>query len=92
MYDPKSHLLRQIDRQTRRLRKARKEQQSILAQTLFLGTLGLVLILPIVGGAYLGLWLDGMNEGFSMRWTLGLILLGLLIGAINVYLLIREHE
>lgn len=92
MNDHKRHLLHQIDRQVRRLHKARHEQHSVLAQTLFLGTLGLVLILPVIGGAYLGFWLDGMAEGYSMRWTLGLILLGLVVGAINVYLLIKEHE
>ncbi len=74
------------------MQKARREQHNILAQTLFLGTLGLVLVLPVIGGAYLGFWLDGMAQGYSMRWTLGLILLGLVIGVINVYLLIRENE
>ncbi len=92
MNDHKKDLIRQIDRQIRRLHKARLEQSGILAQTLFLGTLGLVFVLPVIGGAYLGFWLDGMAEGYSMRWTLGLILLGLAIGAINVYLLIREQE
>lgn len=74
------------------MQKASREQHNILAQTLFLGTLGLVLVLPVIGGAYLGFWLDGMAQGYSMRWTLGLILLGLVIGVINVYLLIREND
>lgn len=88
----KQHLLRQIDNQVKRLKKARREQSSILKQTLFLGTLGLVLILPVIGGAYLGLWLDSLTPGYSMRWTLGLIMLGLIAGAFNVYLLIKEQE
>ncbi|WP_031435283.1 AtpZ/AtpI family protein [Methylomarinum vadi] len=92
MNDHKKNLIRQIERQARRMQKARREQHNILAQTLFLGTLGLVLVLPVIGGAYLGFWLDGMAQGYSMRWTLGLILLGLVIGVINVYLLIRENE
>ena len=90
--NPKQHLQKQVDNQVKRIKKARQEQASILAQTLYLGTLGLVLILPVIGGAYLGLWLDSMAAGYSMRWTLSLLLLGLLIGAINVYLLIKEKD
>lgn len=90
--NPKQRLQKQVDNQVKRIKKAHQEQASILAQTLYLGTLGLVLILPIIGGAYLGLWLDSMADGYSMRWTLSLILLGLFIGAINVYLLIKEKE
>ena len=89
---PKQRLQKQVDNQVKRIKKARQEQASILAQTLYLGTLGLVLILPVIGGAYLGLWLDSMADGYSMRWTLSLLLLGLLVGAINVYLLIKEKD
>ena len=90
--NPKQRLQKQVDNQVKRIKKARQEQASILAQTLYLGTLGLVLILPVIGGAYLGLWLDSMAAGYSMRWTISLLLLGLLIGAINVYLLIKEKD
>lgn len=90
--NPKQRLQKQVDNQVKRIKKAQQEQASILAQTLYLGTLGLVLILPVIGGAYLGLWLDSMADAYSMRWTLSLLLLGLLIGAINVYLLIKEKE
>ncbi|HHA18978.1 MAG TPA: F0F1 ATP synthase subunit [Methylophaga sp.] len=90
--NPKQRLQKQVDNQVKRIKKARQEQASILAQTLYLGTLGLVLILPVIGGAYLGLWLDSMAAGYSMRWTLSLLLLGLLFGAINVYLLIKEKD
>ena len=43
-----------------------------------------------MGGAYLGHWLDGLVEGYSVRWTVSLILLGVFIGGLNVYLFIRE--
>ncbi len=87
----KRHLQQQIDHQVKRIKKARREQPTILAQSLYLGTLGLVLILPVIGGAYLGLWLDSMTDGYSMRWTISLLLLGLLLGCVNVYLLIKEQ-
>jgi ATP synthase protein I len=79
-----------VNRRVERLRRAERERRTLLAQTVYLGTLGLVFVLPVVGGAYLGQWLDGLVPGYSLRWTLGLIFLGLIIGAMNVYLLIRE--
>ena len=72
------------------MRQAERERTTLMAQTVYLGTLGLVFVLPVIGGAYLGSWLDGMVEGYSMRWTLSLIFLGLVVGGINVWLMIRE--
>jgi len=79
-----------VRRQRQRMEQAERDQRTLLAQTAYLGTLGLVFVLPVVAGAYLGLWLDGLYEGYSIRWTIGLIFLGVIIGAINIYLLIRE--
>ena len=50
-----------------------------------------LVLLPLIGGAYLGRWLDGLHEGYSVRWTVNLILLGLALGVLNVYLFIRRH-
>jgi ATP synthase protein I len=79
-----------VERQVRRMKKAERERQTLLAQTVFLGTLGLVFVLPVVAGAYLGRWLDSMIAGYSVRWTLSMLFLGILIGAVNVYFLVRE--
>jgi ATP synthase protein I len=62
----------------------------LLAQTIYLGTLGFVFILPIIAGAYLGIWLDNKLKGFSIVWTINLILVGVIVGAVNVYLLIKD--
>ncbi len=80
----------EVDRRSRRLRRAEQDRHQWLAQTVFIGTLGLVFVLPVVGGAYLGAWLDGQLAGYSMSWTLSLIILGIVVGVVNVYLLIRE--
>ena len=82
----------QIEKQAQRMQKAEREQATLLSQTVFTGTLGLVLVLPIVAGGYLGRWLDNMVEEYSVRWTVGLIMLGLIIGVVNVYYLIKEHD
>ncbi len=80
-----------VERQVKRMEKADRERPTLLAQTVFLGTLGLVFILPVVAGTYLGRWLDGMVEGYSMRWTLSALFVGLLVGAMNVYFLVKER-
>lgn len=84
-------LKNEIERQTQRLQKAEQERPSIIGQTVYIGVLGLLFVLPVIGGAYLGHWLDSLASGYSIRWTLSLILLGVLIGAINVYLTIRDQ-
>jgi ATP synthase protein I len=81
---------RQVERQARRMRKAERERPTLIGQTVYIGTLGLLFVLPVVGGAYLGHWLDGLSEGYSIRWTMSLILLGVFVGGMNVYLFIRE--
>lgn len=88
--DEHDELNERIERQAQRLRQADRERPTLMAQTIYLGTLGLVFVLPVVGGAYLGHWLDSLIEGYSMRWTLSLIFLGVVIGAVNAWLLIRE--
>lgn len=81
----------QVERDVARLTVAKHEGRSLLAQTVFLGTLSALFLLPLIGGAYLGRWLDGLNEGYSVRWTINLIILGLALGVFNVYLFVRKH-
>ncbi len=83
-------LQHRTERQVKRAQRAARERRSLFAESVHIGTLGLLLVIPPVAGAYLGRWLDGMAAGYSMRWTLSLMLLGLVIGAVNVYLNIRE--
>jgi ATP synthase protein I len=80
----------QVERHAQRLKRAERERHQWLADTLYVGTLGLVFVIPLIAGAYLGAWLDGQLAGYSMSWTLSLILVGLVVGVINVYLMIRE--
>jgi ATP synthase protein I len=84
-------LRKQVERQAQRMHQAEEDHPTLIAQTVYVGTLGLLFVLPVVGGAYLGRWLDGMMAGYSMRWTLSLIFLGIAIGAFNVYLFVKEH-
>lgn len=85
-------LRKNVEKQVRRMQKAKKDQPTLLAQSVFMGTLTLLFVLPVILGAYLGRWLDENAEGYSIHWTIGLILLGLVIGSFNAYLYFREHE
>ena len=87
---PQKDLEKQARRQAQRMKKAEQERPTLLGQTVYMGTLGLLFILPMVGGAYLGRWLDSLITGYSVRWTMSLIFVGVMIGAINVYLFIKE--
>jgi ATP synthase protein I len=79
-----------VERQVGRMKRAEKERRSLLGQTVYLGTLGVLFVLPVIAGAYAGSWLDGRLQGYAVHWTLSLIFLGIVVGAINVYLFIRE--
>jgi len=85
----RNDLRKQVEGQARRLKKAERERPTLVAQTVYIGTLGLLFVLPVVGGAYLGRWLDSLAAGYSVRWTASLILVGVVVGAVNNYLFIK---
>lgn len=87
---PQESLSKTVEKQADRRKKAEEERPTLLGQTVYLGTLGLLFVLPVIGGAYLGVWLDEMLSGYSVRWTMSLILVGVFVGALNVYLFVRE--
>ncbi|MCB1693037.1 MAG: AtpZ/AtpI family protein [Pseudomonadales bacterium] len=87
-----TRLRQRIEAQARRIKKADRERPNVMSQTVFIGTLGLLLTLPIIAGAYIGLWLDRGSEPYSVRWTLGCILLGVVIGAFNAWYFVKERE
>jgi ATP synthase protein I len=88
--DEERRLEERVGRQIDRIKRAERERRSILAQTVYLGTLGVLLVLPVVVGAYVGNWLDSRLQGYAVHWTISLIFIGVVVGAVNVYLFIRE--
>lgn len=79
-----------IENQIKRIKQAQREKPTLISQTTYITTLGLMMVLPIVGGAYLGHWLDGLMAGYSIRWTITLLLAGVVLGFSNVYFLIKN--
>lgn len=85
------HRLRtSVERQHRQAEKARQGGLGFLARTAYLGSIGIMLALPIVAGAYLGRWLDDHQTGFSFSWTVSLIVIGVAVGITNVVMFIRQ--
>ena len=83
-------MLGNIEKQSTR-RKRFEARKSFWMQTVYAGTLGVIFIAPTVAGAYLGRWLDGRLPGYSISWTINLIILGIIFGATNVYLFVRDR-
>ncbi|MBK7562930.1 MAG: AtpZ/AtpI family protein [Propionivibrio sp.] len=82
---------RDIARDCGRLKGAERGRRSLLAHTVFLGSLSVLFVVPLLAGAYLGHWLDSQGEGYTVRWTVNLIILGLALGVFNVYIFIRKY-
>lgn len=80
-----------VDRDSERLRRAERVRRTVLAQTVFLGSLSVLFTVPLVAGAYLGRWLDAQESGYAVGWTVNLIVLGVGLGALNVYLFVRKY-
>ena len=83
-------LIQHTQRDLRRLDDKLKRPAALLGILLYGGTLGLLFVVPIIAGAYFGRWLDTLAAGYSVRWTLSLIILGIVIGAYNVWRFLQE--
>jgi ATP synthase protein I len=81
---------RALARQIRRLREARRA--GMLGLLVTGGTAGLLLVVPLVLGAYLGRWIDEQAPGYSVHWTINLMLLGLAVGVYNVVRFFRDRD
>jgi ATP synthase protein I len=90
--DSNEKLRKKLKLQSMRMEKAKKERDTILSQTVYIGTLGLLFILPVIVGVYAGLWLDEKSAEYSSFWTMTLLIAGLVIGVLNVYIFIRNQS
>jgi ATP synthase protein I len=91
--EPRESKLRDsVRREAERLRRAEDDAGGLLAQTAYVGTLALLFVLPVLGGGYLGRWIDDQLAGYSVRWTITLLLAGVGVGMANVYLFVRARQ
>lgn len=85
---PRDDLRRSLERDEQRRQQARLHN-GFFGLLMYGGTVGLLLAMPMVVGAYLGSWLDSLNEEFDTRWTVSLIIIGVVAGVWNVIWYIR---
>ena len=85
-------LVSDTSRDIKRLEDQARRPATWIGIVFYGGTLGLLFVVPIVAGAYLGRWLDSLVAGYSVRWTMSLIVLGIAVGAYNAYRFIKEKS
>ncbi|PRP94853.1 AtpZ/AtpI family protein [Enhygromyxa salina] len=83
-------LARQLEQQARRhQRNNRGRAPSLWQQVARVGTLGWMIVLPIVAGALVGHLLD-LRFDSGVRWALALMFLGLITGGYALYRAMQE--
>lgn len=81
----------QTRRDVERLERHEREPATLAGLLVYGGTVGLLFAVPVVLGAYGGRWLDATVEGYSVRWTVSGIVLGIAIGAHNAYRFLKDR-
>jgi ATP synthase protein I len=76
---------RDIHKSARELMKARREKRTFWRYAYLLGVGGWLFVIPVVGGAYLGKYLDGKFGDRGISWTLTFLILGIAFGVYNVW-------
>ena len=73
------------------IKQHREEKNKSNSATALASELGFSISLPIVGGALLGQFLDNKLNS-TPRMTLSLVFIGLFLGIVNIYLIIRDNS
>jgi ATP synthase protein I len=92
MTEREQRLVDDTKRDVQRLEDKERRPATWIGIAFYGGTLGLLLVVPIVAGAYLGRWLDSLVSGYSVRWTVSLIVIGIAVGTYNVVRFIRNRQ
>jgi ATP synthase protein I len=73
-----------VFRKAERMQRARSSKQRFWAGLALVGSVGWMIVLPMVGGVMCGKWLDERLET-NLSFTLGFLMLGFVIGAYSVW-------
>jgi len=91
--EPEKAFSQQVGAQARRKLKARRSgDKNVWFGFGMFGLIGWSVVIPTLGGALLGIWLDGEYPS-SHSWTLILLIAGLCIGCFNAaHWVVRESK
>jgi len=73
------------------LKNKEREESGGISMLARVSTLSWDLVVPIVGGVLLGTYIDE-RTGSELRWTLSLLVLGIIIAFGNLYNLYMDHS
>lgn len=80
----KNNFSRDIEKSAKDLMKARKEKTGFWYYASAIGMWGWLFVIPVVGGAYIGRYLDNKIRG-GISWTITLIIIGIVVGIYNIW-------
>ena len=90
--DQNTAFLRKIGTKAERKLKAQREgKQPVWLGLGDMGIVGWSVAVPVLIGLFTGIWLDGCCPG-KYTWTLNLLIVGLVIGCVNVYYWISKEQ
>jgi ATP synthase protein I len=72
-------------------RDGRKEGSKFWERDMSMASLGWSLVLPIIGGALLGHYLDQITDQ-GVKWTIGLLFLGVALAFYNLYYILFKES
>ncbi len=80
-----------VEQQRRRIEKGRAEKEGSFFNYLGLfGVVGWSVVIPLLIGVFVGMWMDDrFKTGYV--WSLGLLLLGLVVGCVNAWRIITKE-
>jgi len=85
-----SRFSKNVEKSAKEVKEAEKQKGRLWHYASVIGVGGWLFAIPIVAGAYLGRYLDTKLEA-SISWTITFIILGIALGAYNVwYFYFRE--
>jgi ATP synthase protein I len=85
-------LSEKVDKSAEDLMKSRSEKSRFWHYAQMLGVGGWLFAIPVVAGAYVGRYMD-RKVGGEISWTITLIIVGIAVGAYNIwYFLLRKSQ
>jgi len=75
----------------RKLKARRDSTRGVWTGLGMMGLIGWSVVIPTLGGAALGLWLDSRHPG-GRSWTLALLVAGLCIGCLNAWRWVAKED